>query len=52
MIAGIIAMFVIVLIWIWIGSKIFWKEGFKELDNVLGKKVINFKKEENDKVQK
>jgi len=37
-----------VLVWIWLGAKIFWKVGFKEMDNVLGKKWLNIKKEKND----
>jgi hypothetical protein len=35
-----------VLVWIWLGAKIFWKVGFKELDSVLGTKFSNYKKEE------
>jgi len=44
----------LILIWAWLISKIFWKEGFKELDNVLGKKKVNLnnKKEENGKESK
>ena len=46
-ILGIVILFYALLfLLMWVGAKIFWKEGFKELDNVLGTKFINYKKEE------